>query len=185
MSKKLTTSLSVDQDNHIIELDDNWSDLAESYRSGPSLARQRVLYKSLGSFISDDNTLMYIEACLSLCRLRQQVLFRPYRCDSPTHKQFMELELTPLENRCVRMRHFLLKEEPFERPVVFQTLKPSANQSPKVKRCSMCNRLQAPGQSEWIAPEVFFINRSDDVQVIHTVCESCKNTSWQVRHRRD
>ena len=178
--KILTTSLIVNRDNLIVELDETWLELARKNDSESVLATEKILFQPLGKFIDDDNTRMYFEASLSLCRLKNQVLYRPYRCDSPTHKQFMELELAALEDGKVRMTHYLLKTEPFEKPVNFTVMKFNPHKGQAVKRCSLCNRIQPIGSDEWIEPETFFQDKPG-VMTIHTVCPDCKNTTWHIR----
>lgn len=178
--KKLTTALVLNRDNLIVDLDGSWSGLARANGAESSLAEEKVLHQPLAKFIEDDNTRMYIAASLSLCRLKKQILYRSYRCDSPTHKQFMELELAPLEEGKVRMSHFLLRTEPFDEPVQFNAVDLSKNQSKAVKRCSLCNRIQPVGSNSWQEPEVFFKEKVD-VMTIHTVCPECQNTIWQIR----
>ncbi|WP_321277208.1 hypothetical protein [Thiomicrorhabdus indica] len=181
--KILTTSLVVNRDNLVVELDESWLEQARKNDSESVLAIEKILYQPLGKFIGDDNTRMYFEASLALCRLKKQVLYRPYRCDSPTHKQFMELELSPLEDGKVRMTHYLLRTEPFDKPVKFTAVQFTNNQHLTVKRCSLCNSIQPTGSAEWIEPETFFKDKSD-VMTIHTVCPDCKNITWQIRRPR-
>lgn len=182
-SKTITTSLVVNRYNKIIELGSDWLVQAKLYEAESLLTTEKILNQPLAKFVSDDNTIMYLEASLSLCRLKNQVLYRPYRCDTPTHKQFMELELTPLQDGKVKMTHYLLKSEPFESPVNFIAIKFDPDQNKVIKRCSLCNRIQGIESDKWEEPEDYFKGRSD-LLTIHTVCPECKNMSWKVRHSK-
>ena len=172
----------VDANNCITSLSDTWSKTAKDGGAADDLAVHRVLGQPLRYFITSDTTRMYVEASLQLCRVRQEVLFRPYRCDSPTHKRFMELQLTPLPEKAVEMKHFLLREEPYTEPVYFQEIsfkrrKPAGT----CLRCSFCNRLKPLEQETWMPPEEVNQSYVSPLQVIHTVCSDCKGQAWQPR----
>lgn len=182
--KSLTTSLVVDKLNRIVAVDDQWLHEAEKGQAEIELVPENILENFLADFIQDDNTTMYVEAILSLCRLRNERIYRPYRCDSPTHQRFMELELIPMQQGQVKMVHYLLKEVPFSTPITIEDVSKDSTpvtQTGYYLRCSMCNSLKAPGQQEWKDPsEIGSVNLSH-FRVIHTVCEHCANVSWKRR----
>lgn len=175
---KVELSVTVDRFNKIIALSDNWLQVAEQGHAEVSLQQDKVIGKELDQFISNDTTRMYIDSCLKLCRLRKQTIYREYRCDSPTHKRFMELELTPLAEGVVVMKHTLTWEEPFEQRVDIKEAA-SINLSPQYIRCSMCNRLKQPQSDNWVKPEV--LKPQHPLAVIYSVCPECMNTLWQTR----
>ena len=179
-----TVVLEVDADNCIRQVSESWTQVARAGGAEIELATDRVLGKPLHQFITSDTTRMYVEASLKLCRLRQEVLFRPYRCDSPTHKRFMELQLTPLEQGAVEMKHFLLREEAFEQPLHLEEVTQQKNRSAGTcLRCSFCNRLKPLEQHEWMPPEELHQSYISPLKVIHTVCPDCKGQVWQPRAR--
>lgn len=170
----------VNRFNKIISLSSNWTEVAAEGGAEQILATDKVIGKDLDSFISSDTTRMYIESCLKLCRLRKQTIFREYRCDSPTHKRFMELQLTPLDDGVVEMKHFLLREEPFDVPIDIQEVSQYPTKAQYI-RCSMCNRLKQTGTDEWVAPESLHMEFRRSLPVIHSVCPDCMNALWQNR----
>ncbi|SFX42914.1 hypothetical protein [Marinospirillum alkaliphilum] len=177
-----TVTLTVDADNYILSLSSNWEAVAAAGNAADSLACQKVIGKPLHEFISSDTTRMYVETCLKLCRLKKATLFRPYRCDSTTHKRFMELQLTPLDNQVVEMKHFLLKQEPFETPLHFEDISHDAHALPQLLRCSMCNKVRPIQGDHWSAPE-HYQTGSGSTPVIHTICPDCNGMVWQKRSR--
>lgn len=182
--KTITTSLTVDRNNCIVDIGDGWEEQAKLGHAEIALKRETVISNYLCDFIQDDNTTMYIEATLSLCRVRKETLYRPYRCDSPSHKRFMELELRPLTNNQVQMTHFLLKEEPFQTAIVIDDItKTTTNKAASnyYLRCSMCNSVKAPQSDEWQEPETIPEEKKPHLKVIHTICEKCKGTIWHKR----
>lgn len=173
-------TLQLDADNRIMWLSSNWEEVAEQGKAGQQLAEPKVLNQPLSRFVSDDETWLYYEACLNLCRKKQQVLIRPYRCDSPTHKRFMELQLTPLDKGWVEMKHFLIRSEAFEYAVYIQDVTHQQSIQPyQFTRCSLCNRLKAQHQDDWQSPESFGTLFLEPVNVIHSVCPDCQKTAWQ------
>lgn len=173
-------SLTVDEQDTIIDVSSSWDSVAKSGGAGESLFAKRILGQALADFIKSDNTTMYIATVIKLCRLQKKTLFREYRCDSPTHKRFMEMELQPLEEGFVKINHYLLREEPLETPLHLQDITPDLlNTSPALLRCSMCNRLKKPGEAVWLPAEQFSATEEKPLRVIHTVCRDCLVAIWQ------
>ena len=190
-NKTRTTSLTVNRDNVIVEVGEDWLTQAEAGGARDQLAVNKVLNRPIGQFAKDDNTRMYIAACLSLCRIKKTTIFRPYRCDSPTHQRYMELELVPYENGQVEMVHYLLKSEPLQKSLNIEDVTELSDQVAALNegvgytlRCSMCNSIQLPGTDEWLDPAdyVQLECARPHLNVIHTVCNCCKNQAWQIRH---
>lgn len=180
--KTYEVSLTVNRYNKIIALSSNWEAVAAEGGAAETLASENVIGQELEAFIHSDTTRMYIESCLKLCRLKNEVLFRQYRCDSPTHKRFMELQLTPLKDGAVEMKHFLLKEAPFEVPIdIEEVAAESATHAPQYVRCSMCNRLKPFGSDKWMPPEDLHLTQRQSLKVIYSVCPDCLNAIWHKR----
>lgn len=183
--REQTLEVVVDRYDRIQSLSTNWDEVAEQGGAGEQLAQQKVLGQTLAGFIKSDTTRMYIETCLKLCRLRQEVLFREYRCDSPTHRRYMELQLTPLPDGAVSMKHFFLYEVPFEKKVTIKdvsddTLKQAVANYQYI-RCSMCNKLKPLGQEQWFEPDALKVSAQQAINVIHSVCPDCQNKLWSSR----
>lgn len=168
----------------------SWQKIAEQGGAAESLALDKVIGRDLSVFISSDTTRMYIEACLKVCRIKQLILFREYRCDSFSHQRFMELQLTPLEDSAVEMKHFLLREIPFKTHVSLKDVskeKPASGTPAKFSfvRCSMCNSLKKVGEDQWVFPENLSQRLAEATPVIHSVCPSCLDKIWQQRAKPD
>lgn len=188
--KTFQVSLIVDRHDVIESVSSSWTAVAEQGGAAESLLPDKVIDRPLAVFIRSDSTRMYIESCLKVCRLKQQVLFREYRCDSLTHQRFMELQLTPLDNLAVEMKHFLLREVPFAKPVRLKDVSDQPEGQPKglphrFVRCSMCNSLKAVGSHHWVAPENLSQPLAVPIPVIHSVCPACLNKIWQKRQYPD
>lgn len=175
-------TLQLDADNRIVCLSSNWEEIAEQGQAGKQLAEANVLNQPLSRFIADKATWLYYDSCLKLCRIKQQVITRAYRCDSPTHKRFMELQLIPLEQGWVEMKHFLVRSEAFEFTVnIHDVTQQQPAESYRFTRCSLCNRLKDQASDDWQTPESFGAQFIQPVNVIHSICTECQTTNWQVQ----
>lgn len=167
-------TMQLDADNRIVYVSSNWEEVAEQGQAGQTLAEAKVLNQPFSQFVADQATRLYYETCLSLCRLKQQTLIRAYRCDSPTHKRFMELQLTPLENGWVEMKHFLVRSEPFKFAVNLHDVShQQPNQPYQFTRCSLCNRLKGQTSDDWQPPEWLGDIGDQPLNVVHTICPQC------------
>lgn len=179
MSAESIIKLVIDKKNKIIAIGGEWDSAAKQGNAVESLAEDKVLGKSIESFLGGDVTQMYYDAVFKLCRLKNETIVREYRCDSPTHRRYMKMVLTPLEDGSIQMTHETLKEIPFENEVtiVDKTLEKNF-MSVHTKRCSICNRLLYPNSNKWVSPEELSEEKPLYVKVIHSVCEDCKNINW-------
>ena len=181
-SKILLVSLMLDINNQIIAVSDSWDCNAKIGHAKASVYARNILGKNLQDYISSDETVMYIDTALKLTRLTDKIHYKPYRCDSPTHKRFMEMEITPLANGELSINHFLLFEEPFSKPLFLQDVsQQSVRPISYLMRCSLCNDLKDPVTDEWLMAEKFDAQESAPISVIHTVCPSCKEKRWSTR----
>ena len=159
----------LDQENQIISVDGPWDDFALDNEGSNAIACQ-VEGRPIWHFITGDTTRMWFEVMLKSARLRQTTLELCYRCDSPELKRFMRMRIVPGENDILSIEHEQIGEERRASPVTIRYAgnKPVGSFN---TRCSMCGRLkQGP---DWLEPEQQK-HPSDTVNVIYTVCESCK-----------
>lgn len=175
----------IDKNNIIVEIGGAWREAAQKGNATDSLAIERVIGQPIENYVCSDVTQMYYDAVFKLCRLKQEILVRDYRCDSDHLKRFMRVTLTPFQDGRIELRHETLREEPFSNSVQVHEEKPSAP-SVNTKRCSICNRLNLPDrQSEWLLPESIAQQGPVDLKVIHTVCPDCKAINWTTHHKHN
>ncbi|KAA0875920.1 hypothetical protein [Nitrincola tapanii] len=169
----------VNAENAIIEVAEGWTTAAKRQGADAQLAPEQVKGLDLADYIGSEVTCVYYEAALKLCRMKNTAICREYRCDSPTHKRFMQVILTPKAEGCVEMRHRLLHESPFKQRLDLRF----ADREPKLKgfhlRCSLCNSIKLENQSEWLAPESLLTDQPQKLAVIHGVCPNCEATHWR------
>ncbi|AHF02252.1 hypothetical protein THIAE_05690 [Thiomicrospira aerophila AL3] len=180
MSNESSSSLSivVNRNGLIESLSSNWLDNLDEVTK-KALDSSHLIGQPLSIFIRNDSTKMYVESCIQLCRVSKKVITRPYRCDSPTHKRFMELELVPLQNGSVLMNHLLLKVEAFvNRLDIVERVDNRPKKHSGLVRCSFCNKLRRVGEKEWFEPERLVSHTAQNIAVIHSVCPACTQANW-------
>lgn len=162
----------IDEKNTILDVHPDWDEVAIS-NDGEKATSSKVIGKGLWEFITGDATRMYLDSIIENCRASREVIVKPYRCDRPHLKRFMEMIVTPLENREVLVEHVEVKTEPITKPVQFSTSGSGASH----KRCSICNRMKIG--EDWIEPnkvrEHFQDNNSESIKVRYSVCPRCQN----------
>ena len=140
-------SYRINEKNEIIDVFDSWNNAALVGHADELLDMKRIIGMSIFSVLHDDNTRMYYDSVFQKCRLLKKGHMLEYRCDSPTHKRFMKMELVPLANNDIDLFNYLLREEPFSHPLTIHDCTGSQNVS-YTKRCSICKSLQFTGKTE-------------------------------------
>ncbi len=156
----------------IVDISGGWKAFAEQ-NNAQALEARRVIGRNLLSFVHGDVTRMYVRTLIQSARLLRKPLLRPYRCDSPDQRRYMEMRLTLENSGLLRWEHRLKRSEPLARRLEFravnQPLRPHC-----VVRCSMCNRLKS--SQDWAEPDVEEIPELADtgtIPVIYGVCPNC------------
>jgi len=179
----------IDKHNLIIHIGGDWENAANMADVQQELNPDKVIGRLVFDFICSDSTRMYYDAVFKLCRLKQSQATLDYRCDSPTHKRFMQLTLFPLKDFGIRLQHDLVREEPFDHTLdVKENLDYTPSQQVIItpnKRCSICNRLQLAGETVWVYPEELVEKQPLSLKVIHTICSECKNINWKKDRRQN
>jgi hypothetical protein len=164
----IPTQYELDSKNVITAVNPAWEAFALA-NAGRQLLAEQVVGRRLFDYITGDPTRMYLEALLQTVRRAAAPLVRPYRCDSPGLRRFMEMEIRPLAGGGLELSHRLLRTQLIERPVSFTTTAAAGGQL--LKRCSVCGRLAQPGG--WREPSDVAA-AGGELPVIYTVCPDCK-----------
>ena len=181
----LQLSYWLDDDNIIRRVNDHWDQAMDSQNWSDRASANRIVGKLLSEFICDDVTRMYVATMIESVRVIPHTSFRPYRCDTPDMKRFMQMIITPEDNGWIRISHELLRIEPLEKPVTFSTVTEFSplrqyknNQTIHFVRCSICNRLQRYGNRDntWYEADSLIARShalSESLKVIYGVCLDC------------
>lgn len=180
----------VDRNNIIQKVDEHWDNSMNTTSWSDRACSKGIIGKSLLEFICDDVTRMYVITMINSVRIIPQSLFRPYRCDSPDTKRFMQMIITPEDNGWVRVSHELLRCEPLKKTVLFKTKSNEQNSILKKRdfvhyhiefvRCSLCNRLRPSDTDVWQEADSLTIEKSkslNSIPVVYGICPDCLNSN--------
>lgn len=179
MQEVQEVSYRIDRNDKIVVI---WGDWYTSAIEGnkPSLAHPAsVIGKSVFDFISDKPTQQFYKTLFKKCRELMITQEIEYRCDSPTHKRFMRMVISPRENGSLDLINTTLLEVPFIFPVFIKTVQPGSDDI-SAHRCSICNDLKLVGTRHWIKPSSFRFQENNTFTVTHDVCDACQEIEFQV-----
>jgi hypothetical protein len=168
-------SYTLDVSNTIVAVGGCWDDFARN-NDGEAILAAKIIGRKLDEFVSGDTTRMFVRTMIMSARTLQRPLQRPYRCDSPQLKRFMEMILQPGVAGAVEIMHRQLRCEPIPRPVRLLAAAPgTASTGTLTKRCSLCNRVLTRGRWREIDDAVSAEHLAADstVRVIFGVCGDC------------
>ncbi|MTI23323.1 hypothetical protein E1176_20005 [Fulvivirga sp. RKSG066] len=164
----------LDEDNKIIDTNSYWNSFAMD-NDGGKVLRDRVIGKHLFGYIADDNTRMLLDTLISRVRHTKKEMTRPYRCDSPQRKRFMEMKIIPQEDGKICVENRILREEELAERRDFKTVKNEKGQ-PFLKRCSVCNRVN--DKTGWYEPDhphvSKYFTKGKPTFVAYSVCSDCQ-----------
>ena len=173
-----TCRYKVDSLNRIVWVGDDWLRFANA-NEAPQLSQERVTNRPLFDFVSDLDTVHLYRLLLERLRETGEDIVVPFRCDSPTHRRFMELRMTAIENGGVLFESALVREEPRDYVAL---LDPLAERSAAhcVKLCGWCKKVRIPDQ-RWLEVEdavghVPFFTGDQCPRVTHGMCPNCFDT---------
>ena len=173
MKYKEKTSYSIDAENVIIDVFDDWIRAAVK-GNGPKLLNvNQIIGTNLLLHIQDEPTRMYYSIMFQKTRQSKKTQKLEYRCDSPTHRRYMIMHIVPSSNDKLHIYNFLIKDEPFDY-AIYVLEKPNSKGT-EICRCSICNYLKLSPNGDWIPPEDFVKNENKQLEVVHVVCPSCRN----------
>ena len=162
----------------IVAVSGHWDEFALQ-NEGENIVASQVIGKKLEQFIHGDETLMFVRAMIMSARVLQRPVLRPYRCDSPSLKRFMEMTVQPLAQGAVEVSHRALRSEPITPPVRIVAAPVGAGMA-FTKRCSVCNRVKA--QNVWsefdaaVQAQRSLLQDAMPLRVIYGVCPDCQSS---------
>ena len=168
-------SYTLDATDTIVAVGGKWNEFALQ-NDGPDIVSEKVIGKKLDQFVHGDETLMFVRTMIMSARVLKRPVVRPYRCDSPSVKRFMEMKVEPKDLGAVDVMHRELRSEPSKNTVRVAGA-PMGAVGVFIKRCSICNQVHA--KDVWselddaIAAERLTLPESQALRVVYGVCPSC------------
>lgn len=164
-----TTIYCLDREQRITSVSGPWDQFARE-NGGPDVLAGRVCGRSIWDFVNGDATRMWLNALFQLAFVRNEMVERPYRCDSPDFKRFMRMQIFPETGGVLRVEHELLSLEKRIRPVYI--CHESTIKAPIIHlRCSICGRVKIGGV--WEEPGQRHCKSSGSIVVAYSVCDDC------------
>ena len=172
----------IDEKDVIFRVSGPWDDFALE-NNGERACSEFVLGKPIWSFIFGETTKTWLNAIIGLVRIKQDIIERPYRCDSPSLKRYMSMRLYPESANAIMVEHELLFTESIRPPLYFvHSGIPSSNHA---IRCAFCNKIRI--ENGWYEPEeaVERFNLETDVflNFEDIVCRECKNSIIELMNK--
>jgi hypothetical protein len=137
----------------------------------PELAAGQFKGQSIYAQVAGHFTQRFLREFFIAARTAAAPPSRPYRCDSPRVKRFMEMRAVAQDGGALRVEHRLIAETAMAVEVAPREL-PGAGRADFL-RCSICNRLKTPGGEDWREPDQVGVLGS--LRVVHTVCKDCRS----------
>jgi hypothetical protein len=181
MPTSIVVSYTLDRTNRIVDVGGCWDNFALE-NDAANLLEPHILGREISEFVTGNTTRIFLFTMLDSSRVLDKPLTRPYRCDSPQYRRFMEMTLEPHPQGIVKLRHRLIRVEAVEYPIKF-TIAPENAPKGLIKRCSMCNQINIKG--DWLeaseAARQGLLTQAEQCQVIYGVCENCQRCLPKLR----
>jgi hypothetical protein len=162
----------VDADDRIVACGLGWDDFAQA-NGAPTLTGTTLIGTPVLDAITGKVTRAFTQALLARVRVNGQPLAIPYRCDTPTQRRFMRMELAPLQGGGVRLRHWLVRSEPLGRLVRMETSRQRGRET-RI-RCSLCNLIKQG--DDWLEPSELAsclgLSPDTPISVTYGICPAC------------
>ncbi|NWF36219.1 hypothetical protein [Mariprofundus sp. KV] len=171
--QQLISSYWVDRHYTIAKVGADWDKFAIE-NGGEELVSPQIIGQNLFSYIASDTTRMYLRLILDHVWHIHHQANKPYRCDSPEIKRFMQMQISIDDENLLRLDHYLLATEPNSPPVHFSGIR--SQNSNLIRRCSMCNRINVA--FSWVDADLALktgLITDPKQRVIYTVCGDCNN----------
>ncbi|MGV7229329.1 MAG: hypothetical protein ACQ9IQ_11775 [Nitrospirales bacterium] len=163
----------VNADNIIESVDSGWLSFALA-NDASHLSAEAVIGQPLFRFITGKETQYLYQVMIERVRSNQRKVVIPFRCDGPSHRRFMVLEISPGTNRQVQFTVCTTREDERKR---ISLLDPLVNRTGEyLSMCSWCKRIDVAGN--WLDVEVAvkqleLFNETSLPQITHSICNDC------------
>lgn len=167
-------SYEVDGQDRVVRIDGAWDEFA-SANDAPELVAASVRGTLLWDHVAGDETCQLYQGLFRRVRQMQSPALVPFRCDGPTVRRFLELEIRPGPDQSVSLDSRILREEP--RAAAPLLGRSTARSRKMIVACSWCRRVAGPA-GEWLEVEdaVSKLDLFDIMplpQISHGICPNC------------
>ncbi len=161
----------IDRNDILLLVNEAWDAFALE-NDGADLTRRKVVGKSLWGFIADDDARLIYKLLTDKVRAGRKVTGLHFRCDSPSTRRFMDMDITLFNMGEVEFRCRVTKIEERD-PVDLSGIDEDAY----LGMCSWCKRVDI-GSGQWseIEEAVKVLNLFDREKmplIRHRMCATC------------
>jgi len=163
----------IDAEDRIAHVNDAWLTFARE--NAYENAGGGVLGQPLWSFIADVATQALYEVVLEKVRNDAIAISLPYRCDSPSLRRFMRLDMVPRFDYGVDFCSRVIRLESRPEPLL---LTAEDRSDEFIRMCSWCKRVATPNNT-WVEVEtaIELLGLFDEPRlpgITHGVCPECQ-----------
>jgi len=164
----------IDQNDFLVFFNDQW-DLFAQDNDGPHLKSENIYNRKIWDFIHDAETRHLHETLLKRVRSNNTILNMPFRCDSPTLRRFMEMDILLQVDGKIEYRCRVIKTQ--LRNAVQVVAGNIQEERPFLRMCSWCKKIDV-GNNSWVEIEdgiafLGLLSQAIVPQISHTICEIC------------
>jgi hypothetical protein len=147
------------------------------------LTADNVVGRSLWDFIPDEPTRRLYRDVFGTVRTTDQPVVIPFRCDSPTLRRFMRLEVRHHPGCGIDLKSVLVRAEPCERRTLLDADAPQSSNC--ITMCSCCKHVLVephgwlPVEEANTHPRICQIGKRP--QIRYEVCAACKTLATSQR----
>lgn len=168
-----TFTYELDESDTIVNVSSNWAEFATD--NGVENERQKFVGANIWDFIQDLETQHLYKLLYRKARKGLTIPPIPFRCDSPTKKRFLELNIQKIRGDHLLIKSTIIKEE--ERIPVKLLDVEAGRSSELVKMCSMCKKVET-SKGEWEEVEQYVIKqkyfeKARIPNLSHGLCKNC------------
>lgn len=164
----------IDGRDRLVYFNDAWNRFARLNQAG-HLAEASILHSSLWDFVVDRETRLIYEMLFDKVREQAHGLTFSYRCDTPTQRRFMRMELLPQDGQSILLLSRVISAE--ERDYT-PLLDPAMVRSKEyLTICSWCKRVELPAggwvEVETAVEQLNLFGAPMLPQLSHGICADC------------
>jgi len=164
----------IDQDDRLVDVNDNWRKLATANQTR-ELANPAILYRPIWDFIVDFETRAIYELLFAKVRISKSSVDFPFRCDTPSMRQFMRMEIHPQTHDAIMLISRVTRVE--ARPIVHWLDVSLARAETWLTICSWCKRVELPYgywcEVEEAVESLGLFGTSELPKMSHGMCPEC------------
>ena len=164
----------IDLNDCLVFFNDQWDRFALE-NDGSHLTSDKINQRPIWDFIHDAETRHLHEMLLRRVRANHPIAKLPFRCDSPSLRRYMEMDIVPLVDGKIEYRCRVLKTQS-RKPV--PVISAHAQEGmPLLRVCSWCKKVDV-GHNSWLEVEeaigsLGLFSKAISPRISHTICDGC------------